>query len=425
MADRDFTEADAVRVMDAFEAFRHVTSRQMQPADLGTIQDAARRRRWWRGYRVAIIAVLAVLLPSGIGLGLAQAGSHRASPAPVPTAPAPTGSATASPTPSPKPSPVPQDIPTCSDNDVSVALVAGGAGLGQWSALIGFTNISTQPCTISGSPNVVAVNLSGASESGQPIPASAHVSSPYQSYSASTVITLGPGEQASAEISGGEIDTSGQACPPYQSLRVTPANEYQTWEISSFIPFLGQYAPVCGPFGISPLYPRAAFDYSPDAVISPPPSASPATAPCQVSHLVAHETYGASVASQPLTIVALYNVSTTACYVNGYVTIDAAVAGSQAVSVSVTHGSNYERSDPGPTRLDVPPGGAVSFAIGSGTAFGGGLHIVTLTKLTLSVPGSGGQLELATAIADTRPNATGPYPLAETALVAGTNGPNA
>ena len=126
----------------------------------------------------------------------------------------------------------------------------------------------------------------------------------------------------------------------------------------------------------------------------------------------------------PLTIVAFYNVSATACYLNGYVTIDAATAGDQALPISVIHSGNYERSDPGPTRVDVPPGGAVSFAIGSGTAFGGGAHIITLTRLTLTLPGNGGQLQAATIIPVTRPNATGPYPLSETALVAGTNGPN-
>jgi uncharacterized protein DUF4232 len=415
MADRDFVEADAVRVMDAFAAFRKAAGRQLQPADLGTIQEAARRRRWWRGYRLAIIATLAVLLPSGIGLGLVAAGSHRASPAPAPTA---TATPSLAPSPSPTATAVPQDFPACLDSDLSISLVAGGAGLGTWHALIGFTNISTQPCTIGGYPNVVAVDRTGATMSGQANPTDPVVDS---SYPAGALVTLAPGEQAGTDIFAAQIDVRGQPCPPYQWLRVTAPGAYRTWEISSYF---GQYAAACGAFGVSPLYPRAAFGYDAQAIISPTTSASPAAARCQASQLAAHETYGVSVANQPLTIVAFYNVSATACYLSGYVTIDAATAGSQAVPVSATHSGNYERADPGPTRVDVPPGGAASFAIGSGTAFGGGIHIITLTTLTLSPPGSGGQLRLATTIAVSRPDATGPYPLSETALVAGTNGPN-
>jgi hypothetical protein len=205
---------------------------------------------------------------------------------------------------------------------------------------------------------------------------------------------------------------------------VTAPGAYRTSEISSFIPDSGQYAAACGTFSVSSLYPRAAFQYSPQAIISPTGKASPAAARCQASQLAAHQTYGLSVANQPLTIVAFYNVSKAACYVSGYVTIDAAIAGNQAVPISVTHSGNYERADPGPTRVDVPPGGAVSFAIGSGTAIGGGLHVTTLTRLTLTVPGSGGQLQLTTTIGDSRQTTTSPYPLSETALVAGTNGPN-
>jgi hypothetical protein len=186
---------------------------------------------------------------------------------------------------------------------------------------------------------------------------------------------------------------------------------------------LGKYIPVCGPFLVSPLYPRAAFEYSPEGIIAPTTSASPANAPCTPAQLVAHQTYAVSIASQPLTIVAFYNISTTACYLRGYATIDAADAAGSAVPISVVHSGNYERSDPGPTSVIVYPGGGASFAIGSTTANGGGLHLITLTRLTLSVPGAKGQIQVPTTIMDSRAGATGPYPLTETALVAGPGGP--
>jgi hypothetical protein len=415
MADQDFTEADAVRVADAFETFRRATTGQMRPAGLGTIREGARRRRRWCGYRAAVIATVIVLLPSGIGLGLAQVGAHRTSPAPSPT-----GTPSPAPAPSPTASVLSGDVPACVDSDLSIAVIAGGVGLGTWRTLIGFTNISGRMCTIGGYPVVVALDRSGATVSGGENPASALVS---PSYPAGALVTLAPGEQAGAEIVGGEIDARGQPCPPYQWLRVTAPGTYGAWEVSSFVPASG-YAAVCGPFGVSSVYPRAAFQFSPQAFISSTTSESLAATPCQASQLSAHRTYAYSNASHPLTIVAFYNVSTSPCYLNGYVTIDATNAGGQAVPVSVTHGGNYYGSDPGPTRVDVPPGGAASFAVVSGTAYGGGAHVVTLTRLTLTLPGNGGQLQMATTISVTRPNETGPYPLSETALVAGTGGPN-
>jgi hypothetical protein len=390
----------------------------MQPADLSTIHEAARRKRRWRGYRVAVIATLLVLLPSGIGLSLAEAGSHRASPAPSPTA-APSVSTTGSPSPSPTAGVVPQNLQACGDG--SVALIAGSAGSGTWRALIGFTNISTAPCAIGGYPTVVALDQAGATVTGQPSASAALVS---PQYPAGATITLAPGEQAGAEISGTQTDARAQKCPTYQWLRVTPPGGFVDWEISSFIPDPGQYAALCGTLTVSPLYPRAAFQYTPQGIISPTTSASPATAPCRASQLSAHQTYGISLMQQPLTIIAFYNVSTTACYLNGYVSIDAAAAGNQAVPISVVHSGNYERSDPGPSRVDLLPGGAASFAIGTGLAFDGGAHIITLTRLNVTPPGSGGQLLVTTTIGDTGPNNTGPYLLTETALVAGPSGPN-
>jgi hypothetical protein len=414
MPDRDFVDTDAVRVADAFEAFRTTTAAQMYTASLGTIQAAARRRRRRRGYHAAVIVVLTVLLPSAIGLGLAEAGSHRAGPAPTPT-----GTRGPSPSPSPKPTANAHDVQGC--GNLIAALVAGDTGPGTWRALIGFTNLFTVPCTMGGYPNVVAANQTGAAVTGNANPTGALVSSSNQP---GDIITLPPGGQADAEISGSDIDAGGKPCPQYQWLRVTAPNAYVTSEISSFIPSGHTYVAVCGAFSVSSLYPRSAFSYSPEAVISPTTPASAASAPCNASQLVAHQTYTLSTASQPLTIVAFYNVSTTACYVSGYVTIDAATAGAGQVPIAVSQGGNYERSDPGPSRVDVPPGGAASFAIGTVTAEGGGLHITMLTSLTLTVAGSGGQLQVTTSIGVSRASANEPYGLSETALVTGPSGPN-
>src|SRR5262249_1113228 len=103
MADPD------TRITEAFEAFRTATARQVQPAGRGTRPEAVRRRRRWRGYWVAVVAALVVLVPSGITIGLTEAASRRTAPLPSPSASAPVPNPTTT-----NPTVVnPSDLPDC------------------------------------------------------------------------------------------------------------------------------------------------------------------------------------------------------------------------------------------------------------------------------------------------------------------------
>ncbi|HKE64901.1 MAG TPA: DUF4232 domain-containing protein [Micromonosporaceae bacterium] len=143
---------------------------------------------------------------------------------------------------------------------------------------------------------------------------------------------------------------------------------------------------------------------------------------CTGGQLVASVTDGGAVANQPFAIIALRNRG-AACYLDGYPTIAAAYGTASGVRASVpihvVDSGNYERSDPGPHRVTLAPGGSASFAIGTATAFD--TPIETVTALSLTVPGSATTVTVPISIATT-PYA-GAAQFSVTAFVAGAAGP--
>jgi hypothetical protein len=100
-----------------------------------------------------------------------------------------------------------------------------------------------------------------------------------------------------------------------------------------------------------------------------------------------------SVASQPFSDIALINTGTKPCVLSGYPRIEVrGVRGSDQattvpLAVAVHHGL-YERKDPGPHRVVLRPRHRAFFSIGTATAYQGGLHPVTLRRLTVVLPGT-------------------------------------
>jgi hypothetical protein len=85
-----------------------------------------------------------------------------------------------------------------------------------------------------------------------------------------------------------------------------------------------------------------------------------------------------STASAPFVIIALTNTSRSRCQLTGYPRISATgyaqstptVTGS--LPIKLTDGAIYERTDPGPRRIELAPHGSASFALGTATAYDGG-----------------------------------------------------
>lgn len=165
------------------------------------------------------------------------------------------------------------------------------------------------------------------------------------------------------------------------------------------------------------------------ATANPTPSGVPThLTACQASQLTGTVTDSGSTASQPFVVIALTNTSASACELTGYPGLTAAGHASSTPSVtntlhiSVTDGPTYERSDPGPQRVELPPNASASFALGTGTAYDGGAHMYSITRLQVTVPGDRTSIPVALKIAASGP-AGQPIPVAVTAFVAGRSGP--
>lgn len=130
---------------------------------------------------------------------------------------------------------------------------------------------------------------------------------------------------------------------------------------------------------------------------STPPSTSPtvsdSTSPgrCHVADLTASVGEFGSMASQPFLTVELTNHTTSACRLRGYPLLT--VVGSfvdppgRPVHAVVSHGSTYERADPGPHTIVVAPHRFASFTIGTATAYNGPQAMLHLFEIRLATGG--------------------------------------
>jgi hypothetical protein len=149
------------------------------------------------------------------------------------------------------------------------------------------------------------------------------------------------------------------------------------------------------------------------------PSAAPT---CLSGHLHAVMIGGGSVASQPFATIALRNAGTKACSLIGYPAIAAyghlRGGPDHRLQIRLRDGAIYERPDPGPHVVIVAAGGHASFSIGTALAYQGGAHIILITQLEITPPGSHAAMALRLRLAASRP-AGKAIPIAVTALRAG------
>jgi hypothetical protein len=114
--------------------------------------------------------------------------------------------------------------------------------------------------------------------------------------------------------------------------------------------------------------------------------------------------------SQPFSDIAVTNTAAASCVLRGYPRIQ--VWGHKGWQYSRTptmrqgvlvHHGIYERVDQGPHRVVVRPHHEAFFSIGTGTAYQGGLHMLTLTRLSVILPGTHISKTLSIGLLATRP----------------------
>jgi hypothetical protein len=145
----------------------------------------------------------------------------------------------------------------CRISQLRIAPGEGGAAAGSIGQTILFTNISQSPCTMTGYPGVAALDaqgnqvvqarrelrgmLGGLQNSGTPLP----------------VVTLLPGDPASAEVEGDDVPIGTEtSCPVYPSFLVTPPGE--TYSATIVVGATGSNTPGfqgCGAISVNPVVP--------------------------------------------------------------------------------------------------------------------------------------------------------------------------
>jgi hypothetical protein len=140
---------------------------------------------------------------------------------------------------------------------------------------------------------------------------------------------------------------------------------------------------------------------------------------CRARQLHSTVVVSGSTMSQPFVTIALRNRTARACRLSGYPTLRAfghGMAGpSRRLVIQIHRGSIYERTDPGPRRLVLPPHGAVSFNVGTGTAYQGGKYLLAITRLDITSPGGTSSIPVRVQMYASRPRGE-PIPVGVTAL---------
>jgi hypothetical protein len=135
---------------------------------------------------------------------------------------------TPSPSAAPAPNPsTPEASGPCSDDDLTVTNGSLESADTQRHVMVSFTNTSAHACTLVGYPGADLVTPAGGvliNVSRRPA-AAAHR------------LTLGPGDVATADVTAYAIDTStGNACPRWGNLVVTPPNGFVSHPMSVDVP---------------------------------------------------------------------------------------------------------------------------------------------------------------------------------------------
>ena len=151
--------------------------------------------------------------------------------------------------------PTPTDA-RCQSGELQIVALRGLAGAGQRLEVIGFRNVSRASCTLHGYPLVVALGAQGSPGTTARPTLNGYGGGLAPGATALPMVTLEPGQSASATI-GGEAHPSGTetSCPSYASFLVTPPGSTHSIPVASWGgPAPGPF-PGCQSIVITPIVP--------------------------------------------------------------------------------------------------------------------------------------------------------------------------
>jgi hypothetical protein len=166
-----------------------------------------------------MLPLVAVVLIAGCSA------NHETPTAQSPSAPS-TVTVTAAPPTSPEPAPgpsTPEASVPCTDDDLTVTNGPLQSADSQRHVVVSFTNTSTHACTLVGYPGADLVTPAGG----------VLINFERRPAAAAHRLTLGPGDVATADVTAFAIDTAtGNACPRWGNLVVTPPNDFVSRPLS-------------------------------------------------------------------------------------------------------------------------------------------------------------------------------------------------
>jgi hypothetical protein len=139
-------------------------------------------------------------------------------------------SAAGGPPPTSAPASTPEELGPCSDDDLSVVNGPLGSADTLRHVVVSFTNVSSHPCTLQGYPGADLVTPAGG----------VLINVPRKHALGAPRLVLKPGDVANAELEAHAIDTAtGNACPRWGALVVTPPNGFTSHSLSVDVPICG------------------------------------------------------------------------------------------------------------------------------------------------------------------------------------------
>ena len=115
--------------------------------------------------------------------------------------------------------------PPCRDDQISVSVAGGGAGLGHQDQVIAFTNQSPSTCSLSGYPGVAGLDAQGHQVVQAERTPNGYLGGLWNGATTPPTVTIAPGQTASATVEGTDNPVgAATSCPSYSALLVTPPN---------------------------------------------------------------------------------------------------------------------------------------------------------------------------------------------------------
>jgi hypothetical protein len=162
----------------------------------------------------------------------------------------------------------------CVNGQIKITSLRGEAGTGNVDQVLGFVNTSKTSCTLTGYPQVAALDVQGTQVAqAEPLPPGPE--SPWVTGATTPPsVTLNPGQTASAIIQGTAVPTGwATSCPSYPAFLVTPPNQTQPVIVTAVHGYGPGPFPGCSPIKINPIVPGTSGQLSSPAPLirTPPP----------------------------------------------------------------------------------------------------------------------------------------------------------